>query len=194
MVSYQWRPIADLPDDWEGLARTDLDQMLRLWNEERQHLNVPDRGTTESLVELGLGAIEQFSTTVGLTSGITLPPTTGRWRYAISRAAPTYQYSPDLKRYKQWVTLRLPGPELGSGSWHVVVSFHHKESRSETMAAVTILTSAEPLAEIDIADRLVIPTASREFTYSGGPPQDDRFRAGLDSALTTALEEWQARI
>jgi len=83
-----------VPDDWEGLARPDLDQMLKLWNEERQHLNNPgrvhdleerlanlwaietgvierlytiDRGTTESLVELGLGAIEQFSTTGRIT-------------------------------------------------------------------------------------------------------------------------------
>src|SRR5262245_9017673 len=90
MVSFSWRPIEDLPDDWEALARPDLDQMLRLWNEERQHLDDPDRvrqleerlatlwaietgvierlytidrGTTESLVDLGLGAIEQFSTT-----------------------------------------------------------------------------------------------------------------------------------
>ena len=94
MVSYRWRPIDDLPDDWEALARPDLDQMLRLWNEERQHLNNPgrvheleerlatlwaietgvierlytiDRVTTESLVELGLGAIEQFSTTGRIT-------------------------------------------------------------------------------------------------------------------------------
>ena len=80
MVSHPWSPITDLPDDWEGLARPDLDEMLRLWNEERQHLADPDRarqleerlatlwaietgvierlytidrGTTESLVNLG---------------------------------------------------------------------------------------------------------------------------------------------
>lgn len=74
--------------------RPDLDQMLRLWDEERQHLAEPDRvrqleerlanlwaietgvierlytidrGATESLVELGLGAIEQFSTTGRIT-------------------------------------------------------------------------------------------------------------------------------
>jgi len=35
MVSHPWSPIADLPDDWEGLARPDLDEMLRLWNDER---------------------------------------------------------------------------------------------------------------------------------------------------------------
>jgi Fic family protein len=94
MISHTWRPIDDLPDDWEAFARPDLDEMLRLWNEERQHLADPgravalqdrlanlwaietgvierlytiDRGTTESLVELGLGAIEQFSTTGRLT-------------------------------------------------------------------------------------------------------------------------------
>jgi hypothetical protein len=43
MVSHHWSPIADLPDDWEGFARPDLDQMLRLWNQEREHLAAPDR-------------------------------------------------------------------------------------------------------------------------------------------------------
>src|SRR3954451_18681474 len=94
MISHPWRQIDDLPADWEALARPDLDEMLRLWKEERQHLADPgravalderlaslwaietgvierlytiDRGTTESLVELGLGAIEQFSTAGRLT-------------------------------------------------------------------------------------------------------------------------------
>jgi len=126
--------------------------------------------------------------------GTNLGPTTGQWRYAIARAAQTYQYSPDLQRYKQWAALKLPGPEIHDGTWHIVVSFHHKESRSEAMAALTILTSVEPLGEVDIADRPVIPTARRELSYSGGPPQDDRFLARLEDGLMRALEEWQARI
>jgi Fic family protein len=94
MVSSVWRPIADLPEDWEDLARPDLDELLRQWHEERRYAAEPDRvrqlqerlanlwaietgvierlytidrRTTDSLVELGLDTIEQFSAIGRLT-------------------------------------------------------------------------------------------------------------------------------
>lgn len=89
-VSYEWNPIEDLPGDWHSIARPDLDELLRVWSQERASLKDPskvgrleerlatlwaietgvieklytiDRGTTETLVNLGLDAIHQFSTT-----------------------------------------------------------------------------------------------------------------------------------
>jgi Fic family protein len=93
-VSHEWDLITDLPADWRTFARPDLDATLRLWNGERQSLRdqtkvdrlqerlatlwaietgvierlyTIDRGTTETLVELGLEAIQQFSTAGSLT-------------------------------------------------------------------------------------------------------------------------------
>ena len=94
-VRHSWEPIEDLPDDWPAFARPDLDDSLRLWSRERATLRDPsrvgqleermktlwaietgvierlytiDRGTTETLVNLGLDAIEQFSTTGRLST------------------------------------------------------------------------------------------------------------------------------
>lgn len=89
-ASHEWEPIEDLPDDWRTLARPDLQSLRRRWVQEKAVLTDPsrvarleeqlatrwaietgiierlytiDRGTTETLVDLGLQAIEQFSTT-----------------------------------------------------------------------------------------------------------------------------------
>ena len=120
----------------------------------------------------------------------------GRWREQIARASGVYHYSPDLSQYKRWVALKLPRAAPDVQCWQIVVSLHHKESRAGVMAAVLFLTTlddADAASSADIA-RPTILGAKREFTHSGSHPQDDRFAAWLDSALTTALEEWQARI
>jgi Fic family protein len=89
-ISHSWDPITDLPPDWQTFARPDLDETLKLWKAEQQSIRDPakverlqerlatrwaietgvleklytiDRGTTETLVDLGLEAIQQFSTT-----------------------------------------------------------------------------------------------------------------------------------
>jgi Fic family protein len=83
-----------LPVDWQTFARPDLDATLQLWNAERQSLQdyskvqrlqerlaaiwaietgiierlyTIDRGTTETIVNLGLEAIQRFSTTGRIT-------------------------------------------------------------------------------------------------------------------------------
>ena len=120
----------------------------------------------------------------------------GRWREQIARASGVYHYSPDLSQYKRWVALKLPRAAPDVQCWQIVVSLHHKESRAGVMAAVLFLTTlddADAGASADVA-RPTILGAKREFTHSGSHPQDYRFAAWLDSALMTALEEWQARI
>jgi Fic family protein len=94
-VRHRWTRIEDLHPDWHAYARPDLDDSLRLWRRERATLKDPsrvslleerlktlwaietgvierlysiDRGTTETLVELGLDALEQFSTTGRLST------------------------------------------------------------------------------------------------------------------------------
>ena len=121
----------------------------------------------------------------------------GRWREQIVHAGSVYRYSPDLGQYKRWVAVKLPGATADAQRWQVVVSLHHKESRAGVMAVVLFLTTSDAsdggAAAADVA-RPSILGARREFTYSGGPPQDDRFLAWLELSLTSALEEWQARI
>jgi len=120
----------------------------------------------------------------------------GRWREQIIRAAGEYGYDPDLSHYSRWVALKLPVATPDALPWHVVVSFHHRVSRAGVMAAVLFLTTQEaalgsaPLAD----DRPVILGGRRELTFSDSHPHDQRFHAWLDASLTTALEEWQARI
>lgn len=90
MPGYRWKAIADLPAAPAVLARVDLDDALDAWLTEKRTLRDPrrveeiearlarnwaietgiierlytiDRGTTEMLIDLGLGALEQFSTT-----------------------------------------------------------------------------------------------------------------------------------
>ena len=62
------------------------------------------------------------------------------------------------------------------------------------MAAALFLTSSDDLADSANRDATIIQGSSREFTYSGSYPQDERFRAWLDAAITNALEAWQARL
>ncbi len=88
--AYEWNPIEDLPEVVERLARPDLDDSLSSWTRERQSLRSPerverlherlatewaietgvieklytiDRGLTASLIDLGLQALERFSST-----------------------------------------------------------------------------------------------------------------------------------
>jgi hypothetical protein len=120
----------------------------------------------------------------------------GRWREQIVRAASEYGYDPDLGHHCRWVALKLPVATSDALPWHVVVSFHHKVSRAGVMAAVLFLTTQEDaLASVAVADdRPVILGGRRELTFSDGRPHDQRFQAWLDTSLTAALEEWQARI
>ena len=80
-VAHRWRPIDDLPDDWEHLADRDLRHLAEFWNENRQEMAAHgavrafnerlgrewaietglieriytlDRGTTEILLEKGI--------------------------------------------------------------------------------------------------------------------------------------------
>jgi len=89
-VAYEWQPLENLPEDWDAISRPDLDEALHAWQSERQSLRDPlkaeqlearlrrlwaietgiierlytiDRGTTESLINLGLEALGRFSTT-----------------------------------------------------------------------------------------------------------------------------------
>jgi hypothetical protein len=120
----------------------------------------------------------------------------GRWREQIVRVAGEYGYAPDLSHHRRWVALKLPVATPDALPWHIVVSFHHKVSRAGVMAVVLFLTTLEESATNASAadDRPVILGARRELTFSDSHPHDERFRAWLDTALTTALEEWQARI
>ena len=43
VASLSWRPIADLPEDWEDYGRPDLDELLRYWHDERRYLAESER-------------------------------------------------------------------------------------------------------------------------------------------------------
>ena len=58
MMAHSWSPITDLPEGWEAIARPDLDEMLRLWNEERRHLADPSRAVALQERLANLWAIE----------------------------------------------------------------------------------------------------------------------------------------
>ena len=87
LIAHRWRPIADLPDDWQALCRADLhnvhaewaaarallddpgrvqqvqEQLMTVWAIETgiiERLYTVDRGVTIALAEVGLGAMEQF--------------------------------------------------------------------------------------------------------------------------------------
>jgi Fic family protein len=120
----------------------------------------------------------------------------GRWHDQIVHAASVYGYTPDFSHPRRWIALKLPVATPDALPWHVVVSFHHKLSRAGVMAAVVFLTTLED--ELGGApttdDQLSILGGRHELTYSGGEVREERFLAWLDTALLTALEEWQARI
>jgi Fic family protein len=118
----------------------------------------------------------------------------GVWRQQTIDAAHEFGYSADLSQHRRAIVLALPDASPNSRRWYVVVSFHHKARRTGTMAAALFLTSADDLADSANRDATIIPGSSREFTYSGSYPQDERFRAWLDAAITNALEAWQARL
>ena len=72
-VGHSWRPIEDLPDDWQRLADSDLHQLADRWNEHRDELGAEgavadfgERLKREWAIETGL--IERVYT---LTRGIT---------------------------------------------------------------------------------------------------------------------------
>lgn len=120
----------------------------------------------------------------------------GRFLDQITRAAGGHGYAPDLTHYKRWVAMRLPVATPDVLPWHVVVAFHHKVSRAGVMAAVLFLTTLEESSTGagTAGGPPVIAGARHEHTYSDSHPHDERFRAWLDPALATALEEWQARL
>ncbi len=86
-MSYQWEPIEDLPSDWADLHQQDLVLAHDQWRQEKEILREPrrleelqerlatrwaietgvierlyvvERGITETLIELGLEALETF--------------------------------------------------------------------------------------------------------------------------------------
>jgi Fic family protein len=120
----------------------------------------------------------------------------GRWRDQIAHAASEYGYEPDFGHPKRWIALKLPVATPDAQPWHIVVSFHHKMSRAGVMAAVVFLTTVDvELGGVSTTDdRPSILGGRHELTYSSGEVRQERFRAWLDTALLSALEEWQARI
>jgi len=116
----------------------------------------------------------------------------GYWHQQIVSAAKEYRYYADLSRFKHWIQMRLNIRSGNVARWHIVVSFHHKESRAGLMAAVVLLTTSETGFE---EARPVILGADREFTYSSGSRvSTDDFRAWLEGAIKRLLEHWQSRI
>jgi Fic family protein len=119
----------------------------------------------------------------------------GRWRHQILGATQQCKYVADLSRYRRWTALLLPDAGPSNERWHIVVSFHHKASRADTMAAIVFLTTGdEQFDGLSNEGRPVIVGSKSEFTYRDGPPQYDRFEAWLNVALVRLLEEWQAQI
>lgn len=93
-ISHTWDRLEDLPPQVGSIARPDLDQVLQLWRQEQaslkdhtkverlrdrlatlwaietgviERLYTIDRGVTETLVDLGLEALERFGTTGRIT-------------------------------------------------------------------------------------------------------------------------------
>jgi Fic family protein len=114
------------------------------------------------------------------------------WSQQIIKAAQQYGYFADLGRFRKWVQLRLHIRSGNVPKWHIVVSFHHKESRAGLMAAVAFLTTSE--SDYYEARPVIIGT-SHEFTYSAGSRlSEDEFRLWLEAAVQRLLEEWQSRV
>ena len=95
LIAHRWRPIADLPDDWQALCRPDLHAVHAEWTEARTRLDDEasvrtvqerlmavwaietgiierlysvDRGVTIALAEIGLDAMERFHAEGRLTA------------------------------------------------------------------------------------------------------------------------------
>ena len=108
-------------------------------------------------------------------------------------------YAPDLSQYKRWIGTQASRCYVRRAALaYRRLVYIIKESRAGVMTAVVFLTTSDEAdAGRQPASDVARPTilgAKREFTHSGHHPQDDRFLAWLDAALTTALEEWQARL
>src|SRR5437879_6405442 len=96
-VSYRWRPLNDLSSEWMSLARPDIDDSREAWVIERQSLEdeakldrlyerlatrwaietgliervyTMDRGITETLVDLGLQALDKFRQTGQVSANV----------------------------------------------------------------------------------------------------------------------------
>lgn len=162
-----------------------------------RYLSLTDRRLAEIVQELNVafdselgGAEEHRNATLSWTGW---PPTTSaveRSNAQVRYAAEAHQYAPNLSRPTGWYVLTLPDTEWTGANWVVVVSFHHRVQPG-VMAAELMLTTED---SDNVDHRPVILGAKSEFTYSGSYPQDERFRAWLDAAITNALEAWQARI
>ena len=99
------------------------------------------------------------------------------WRHQIIKAAKQHHYFADLDKFRRWVQLRLDMKSINVPRWHIIVSFHHKESRAGLMAAVVFLTTSESGYE---EERTWIPRSANEFTYSShSKVSDEEFRAWL---------------
>lgn len=115
------------------------------------------------------------------------------WYHQIVGAARRYNYLVDLAKPRRWVQLRLGIPALDVPDWHIVVSFHHKESRASLMAIVVILTNTE--FSIEEPRPVILGHDDHEFTFSGKvAPDEGAFQTWLEHGVTNVLEKWQARL
>lgn len=159
--------------------------------------------TTERLVVAAQRRLSEVAYELGAAfreSGVTLSTTVQTneaeneswWNHQIVEAAREYRYFAALSQRRGWVRLSLRVPTIGVPRWHIVVSFHHKESRSGLMAAVVFLTGTE----LGLGDpRPVILGSDREFTYSAVSVRpDDEFKKWLEVGITRLLEDWQSRV
>lgn len=115
----------------------------------------------------------------------------GWWQNQIITAARKYQYYADLSRFRRWCQLRLVAPSASMPKWHIVVSFHHKESRANLMAATAFLSSADTGFE---DQRVILLGSENEFTFSTVRDPEIEFRTWLEAAITRLLEDWQSRL
>lgn len=60
-----WRPIEDLPDDWEALREQDVESLARVWDEESVRLK-----STDALVEFNKRLAREWSIETGILEGL----------------------------------------------------------------------------------------------------------------------------
>lgn len=114
------------------------------------------------------------------------------WHYQVVSAAKRYGYFADLGRPRRWVQLRLALEGPGSTRWNLVVSFHHKEVRTGSMAAVAFLTTTD--TGLEETRPLELGTSS-EFSFSASTRElVPAFSQWLDDAVASLLDKWQARL
>jgi len=156
----------------------------------KELIDVADRRLQEVSFELKQAfedAGAHIETLIGTDDG----STEGWWRWQIVASARSYNYYADLSRFKHWIQLRLVVPDINAPRWHLVISFHHKETRAGLMAASAFLTNSDVTFE---DEREILLGSQTEFTYSTARDPIEEFREWLDGAISRLLEYWQARL